>query len=279
MKKIITAITAAAICLSAAGCSGGLTGAPPDPKITGSFGAGCTVTAFIIPPGGDADDEAEFTFSGQTRRLGGGFWEMTVDSPETVAGLEISLEGDTLSSRMNDLTFDIGASQMPDSSPLKALFSELDEAAARLDAQSVLSPGEEGGWVYSGSNCSIVFDGNGYPVSMAVTEPKMTVQFTSFTVSSGNTDSIVSETTAPETSVSETMPVPETTASETRALETSITETASETASITSAAETTLVSESTVSESVTVSSAEETSLTEVTEQISSVSESVSSVTS
>lgn len=223
MKKIIMIITAAGLCLSAAGCSGGIISAPPDPKITGSYSADCTVTAYIIPPGESADSETEFTFSGHTRRLGGGFWEMTIDSPETVAGLEISAADDILTSRMGELTFDMKTASLPDSSPLTAFFSEMDEAAARLDAGNTLTSGEDGGWVYSGGNSTIIFDGSGYPVSMAVGEPKMTVEFTGFTLSEGET----SETAAQQ----ETSAQAETSAPET----VTVTEAAETTASVTSA--------------------------------------------
>lgn len=256
MKKIIMIITAAGICLSAAGCSGGIISAPPDPKITGSYSADCTVTAYIIPPGESADSETEFTFSGHTRRLGGGFWEMTIDSPETIAGLEIAAADDILTSRMGELTFDVKTESLPDSSPLTAFFSEMDEAAARLDAGNTLTSGEDGGWVYSGGSSTIVFDGSGYPVSMAVSEPKMTVQFTGFALSEGETSETAVTSVASareETSVSET---------ETE----TITEAAETTASVTSAG----VPETVTSEPQTMTA----------EEISSVQTSaVSSVTS
>lgn len=229
MKKIIMIITAAGLCLSAAGCGGGIISAPPDPKITGSYSADCTVTAYIIPPGESADSETEFTFSGHTRRLGGGFWEMTIDSPETVAGIEISAADDILTSRMGELTFDMQTASLPDSSPLTAFFSEMDEAAARLDAGNTLTSGEDGGWVYSGGNSTIIFDGSGYPVSMAVGEPKMTVEFTGFALSEGETSetAVSSETAAQQ----ETSAQAETSAPET----VTVTEAAETTASVTSA--------------------------------------------
>ena len=169
------------MCVTATGCSAAeVLSSPPQPQITGGFTADCSVTAYIIPPGENAESETEFTFSGQTKRLGSGFWSMEITSPETIAGLTVSSADDVLTSHLGDLTFDVQTSSLPDSSPLTAFFSAMDNAAAQLESTS-LSAGEDGGWVYSGDGCTIIFDSCGVPVSLATGQPKMTVSFSNFT--------------------------------------------------------------------------------------------------
>ena len=109
------------MCVTATGCSAAeVLSSPPQPQITGGFTADCSVTAYIIPPGENAESETEFTFSGQTKRLGSGFWSMEITSPETIAGLTVSSADDVLTSHLGDLTFDVQTSSLPDSSPLTA---------------------------------------------------------------------------------------------------------------------------------------------------------------
>ena len=217
MKKLMGMITVM-MCVTATGCSAAnVLSSPPQPQITGGFTADCTVTAYIIPPGENAESETEFTFSGQTKRLGSGFWSMEITSPETIAGLTVSSADDVLTSHLGDLTFDVQTSSLPDSSPLTAFFSAMDNAAAQLESTS-LSAGEDGGWVYSGDGCTIIFDSCGVPVSLATGQPKMTVSFSNFTA--GEISETPSETT-PAT-IGETE-VQTTTSAETSAVTTAVT--------------------------------------------------------
>ena len=219
MKKLMGMITVM-MCVTATGCSAAeVLSSPPQPQITGGFTADCTVTAYIIPPGENAESETEFTFSGQTKRLGSGFWSMEITSPETIAGLTVSSADDVLTSHLGDLTFDVQTSSLPDSSPLTAFFSAMDNAAAQLESTS-LSAGEDGGWVYSGDGCTIVFDSCGVPVSLATGQPKMTVSFSNFTA--GEISETHSETSPATISETEIQTSAETTA-ETTAVTTAIT--------------------------------------------------------
>lgn len=218
MKKLMGMITVM-MCVTATGCSAAeVLSSPPQPQITGGFTADCTVTAYIIPPGENAESETEFTFSGQTKRLGSGFWSMEITSPETIAGLTVSSADDVLSSHLGDLTFDVQTSSLPDSSPLTAFFSAMDNAAAQLESTS-LSAGEDGGWVYSGDGCTIIFDSCGVPVSLATGQPKMTVSFSNFTA--GEISEAPSETTPATISETVVQTSAETTA-ETTAVTTSV---------------------------------------------------------
>lgn len=224
MKKLMGMITVM-MCVTAKGCSAAeVLSSPPQPQITGGFTADCSVTAYIIPPGENAESETEFTFSGQTKRLGSGFWSMEITSPETIAGLTVSSADDVLTSHLGDLTFDVQTSSLPDSSPLTAFFSAMDNAAAQLESTS-LSAGEDGGWVYSGDGCTIIFDSCGVPVSLATGQPKMTVSFSNFTageISETPSSEITSETTPATIGETEIQTSAETTA-ETTAVTTAIT--------------------------------------------------------
>lgn len=224
MKKLMGMLTAGFICVTATGCSAAqVLSSPPQPKITGGFSADCTITAYIIPPGENAESETEFTFSGHAKRLGSGFWSMEITSPETISGLTVSAADDVLTSRMGELTFDVQTSELPDAAPLTAFFSAMDNAAAQLES-TPLSAGEEGGWVYSGNGCTIIFDGSGVPVSLATGQPKMTVSFSDFTA-----ENISSETTAPDTAP------PETTSETVTEVQTTVSTTAVETVQTTAA--------------------------------------------
>ena len=159
-----------------------LTGAPR-PKLDGGYACKCEVTAGIIPPGGDSNEECEFAFSGTVKRLGKGFWEMSITSPDTIAGMKLtSCDGD-LSSSLGELSMGVSAENVSDNSPVSALFASLDKIALDLENGAELSSGDNGGWVYGCDGINAVFDGDGVITSMAVSSPKMTVNFSEFCIS------------------------------------------------------------------------------------------------
>lgn len=159
-----------------------LTGAPR-PKLDGGYNCKCEVTAGIIPPGGDSNEECEFAFSATVKRLGKGFWEMNITSPDTIAGMKLtSCDGD-LSSSLGELSMGVSAENVSDNSPVSALFASLDKIALDLENGAELSSGDNGGWVYGCDGINAVFDGDGVITSMAVSSPKMTVNFSEFCVS------------------------------------------------------------------------------------------------
>lgn len=175
--KLLKMISAsAALCIGITGCSiSEIAGMPPEPQIRTAYSADCTACAYITPP--DSEEETEFSFVGKLKRLGTGFWELEITSPETLAGMKISAADDNISSNLGELRFDIPAENIPDSSPFMSIFRNLDSAAV---SETALTSGDDGGWVLKEDNCTIIFDGSGIPVSMAVSEPKMTVEFTGF---------------------------------------------------------------------------------------------------
>lgn len=193
-----------------------LSGAPK-PQLDGGYTCKCEITAGIIPPGSDSNEECEFAFSGTVKRLGKGFWEMDISSPDTIAGMKLtSCDGD-LSSSLGELSMGVSAENVSDKSPVSALFTALDKIALDLENGAELTSGDNGGWVYGCDGINAVFDGDGVITSMAVTSPKMTVNFTEFCVSEEivtsestssapeSTSSSESETTVATVSVFETV--------------------------------------------------------------------------
>lgn len=242
--KIFTPIIIAA---GISACSVSDLAPSPQPKLDGGFTCECTVTAGIIPPDSDSGEETEFAFSGNLKRLGAGFWELELTSPETVSGMKMTSSDGELSSSLGELSFELAAENVPRKSPVIALFTAIDNMSAAFENGAELTSGNEGGWVYTADGISAVFDGDGVITSLALAEPKMTAQFTNFaksetvmetqsesettsallatipgTVSETTTASATSETTSlpVTTMVSSETSLPETTAAETTAPET-----------------------------------------------------------
>lgn len=231
--KIFTPIIIAA---GISACSVSDLSPSPQPKLDGGFTCECTVTAGIVPPGSDSGEETEFVFSGNLKRLGAGFWELEISSPETISGMKItSCDGD-FSSSLGELSFDLAPEDVPQKSPVYALFTSLDNMSSAFENGAELTSGEEGGWVYTADGVSAVFDGDGVITSMALASPKMTAQFNGFIMS----ETVMETTLSSETSSAPLAAVPET------ASETTLTSVPSETISLPMT--TTVISETTASE-------------------------------
>lgn len=177
----------------------------PKPKLDGGFICECTVTAGIIPPGSDSSEETKFEFSGSLKRLGAGFWEFDISSPETISGIKLtSCDGD-LSSSLGELSFDLAAENVPRKSPVYALFTAMDNMSAAFENGAELTSGNEGGWVYTADGISAVFDGDGVITSLALASPKLTARFANFSESE-----TMIETTSESTAAAPIATIPET---------------------------------------------------------------------
>lgn len=177
IRKTVSAAISAVMLLT--GCSVSELAGPPEMKILSSYSASCSITAQVVPP--DKGEKTDFCFNADIKRLGSGFWEMDILSPETVAGMKITAAGDVVTSELGGLSFDSPITDISHNSPFIALFTALDRAAAN---ENTLVSGDDGGWVLSDSDYTIVFDGSGCPVSMAISEPTVIIEFTSFESSS-----------------------------------------------------------------------------------------------
>lgn len=159
------------------GCTSPLT-PPPRTQINGSYTICCTVKAQITPA--DKDAPEEFAFSGNAKRLGSGFWEMELTSPESLSGLKLTVAGDSLTSSLGELTYSSELGDIPKKSPVMTVFRCLDSAAVALDNGSNLEPasGVQGSWSLTVGEFSLLFDGSGAPVAM--TAAGLSVEFTEF---------------------------------------------------------------------------------------------------
>ena len=157
------------------GCSGSMLAVPPEPKIMSAYSAECTVTAYITPP--DKTEEEEFTFGGRLTRLGTGFWELDISSPDTLKGMVIKANDDCIRSELGSLSFDTNGEDIPANSPFAAVFSSLDKAAA---SSVGLERSDDEGWKMVSDTYTVIFDNDGIPVSMACSSPRITAEFSGF---------------------------------------------------------------------------------------------------
>ncbi|MGN0641537.1 MAG: hypothetical protein ACI4JJ_00175 [Huintestinicola sp.] len=220
----------------------------PEPCLDSAYTADCTITSLITPPSASEEpEECEFVICGKVCRMGGGFWQLDVISPDTMAGMTFVLSDNILTCKLGELSFDADCTKLPAQSPVMNLFGCLDSAAL---AAPTLSPcSEEGKWqfdgVYGDCGYTVITDGSGYPCSLVCEGLKMTVVFENFCVGEAVGSETQSESSA----------------------ETTVTVTSEETSKASETAQTTAsVSETTVpaSESVSETTAAETSVSKIT---------------
>ncbi len=174
------------------GCSlNEITGKAPEAQIKGAYNAECSVTAYIVPP--DTNEETEFKFDCKVKRLGTGFWEMDITAPDTVCGMKITASDGSVSSQLDGFSISCEQNDVPAASPVFTLFKVLDSFAL---TEAPLESGSDGGWMLKTEDCTMIFDSAGAPVSLAASNPKITVSFTSFTVITSEAQTVTG-TTAP----------------------------------------------------------------------------------
>lgn len=186
MKRLIAG-AAAVLTLSA--CSvGDISIGPPELMMCGGFETGFTAVAVIEPLSAE-EEKDELTFGGQLCRQGGGFWEMSIEFPETLAGMTISAADDTITASLGELSFDASADGLPDKAPITTIFNALDNASARIESGASPEKGDDG-WVVAAEDCTVIFDDNGIPLSMAA--GNVIVEFSDFSKEkvTDNTESI-----------------------------------------------------------------------------------------
>lgn len=166
-----------AVCLALTGCTP-LAMTPPKARITAGFTAMCNVTAEVTPP--DKTEPEKFAFSGRIKRLGSGFWEISITSPDTLAGLKISLSGDTVTSSLGELWHEDEVGDIPAASPFMTIFRSLDSAAVAVENGQTLTAakGVENSWTLAAGGSNILFDEQGVPTAM--TMAGISVEFSEF---------------------------------------------------------------------------------------------------
>lgn len=106
----------------------------------------------------------ELEIGGNMKRYGTGIWEMSADSPETLAGLELSYSDEGVAATLDDLRLDIPAEKIRDGAVFAQIFKAMDSAAA---AGELVCTETEDGKVFSGE-----FSGGAYSI---VFEPETLV--------------------------------------------------------------------------------------------------------
>lgn len=185
------------------------------------------------------DDEELLTYGGTLNRLGGGNWELTLDKPDTVAGLKIKLGEEGITASLGDLSLNLETDKIPSRAAFMSVFSALDNAAANVNSLDFSET--ETNLCYHGScggdKYTLLCDKtNNMPCGLNI--GKITVILVNFTVTGEAPEATLPETTAPET----TSP------------ETTVTTSAAETETVTVSLETTTTAATTTTEPQTMES-------------------------
>lgn len=95
----------------------------------------------------------ELEFSGRVRRYGTELWEMSVDAPETLAGLEITMNSENVRATLDDLVLDIPVEDVRGTAVFALIFKALDNAAVSTlscteTEDGMYYEGEFGGTIY-----------------------------------------------------------------------------------------------------------------------------------
>ncbi|MDE6594977.1 MAG: hypothetical protein K2K44_03085 [Oscillospiraceae bacterium] len=149
----------------------------------------------------------ELELKGTVKRYGMGIWEMTVNSPETLAGLSLNGNDSSVTASLGDLKLEIPMENINDKAVFALIFKAIDSAASAADANVQTCKDTEDGKVFSGEfsfgTYTMTFD----PQSLALTkieipEAEICGEFTDFTIISGGTET-AAETTVTGTSVNQ----------------------------------------------------------------------------
>ncbi|MBQ8787745.1 MAG: hypothetical protein IJZ61_08950 [Oscillospiraceae bacterium] len=125
----------------------------------------------------------DLEFSGTVKRYGAEFWEMSVDSPETLAGLTLSMNSEGVKANLGELVLDIPIKDVRDSATFALIFKALDNAAVN----KLSCTDTEDGMIYEGE-----FSGTVYrltfnpetlePVLLEIPEAGLSAEFAGFEI-------------------------------------------------------------------------------------------------
>ncbi len=127
----------------------------------------------------------ELEMNGSMKRYGTGIWEMSAEGPETLAGLELSYNGDEgVKATLGDLSLDITAEDIRDGAVFAQIFKAVDSAAA---ADELSCTETEDGKVFSGEfsgkTYSITFDPESLvPVAIEIPSAGISGEFENFRI-------------------------------------------------------------------------------------------------
>lgn len=123
----------------------------------------------------------ELEFSCAVRRFGTEFWQMSVDSPDTIAGLEIQMNSGGVKADFDGLTLDMPLEHLRDKAVFALIFKALDNAAvSKLSCteteDGMYFEGEAGGFLYR-----ITFDSETLkPVLLEIPEAALVAEIKGF---------------------------------------------------------------------------------------------------
>ncbi|MBQ5319911.1 MAG: hypothetical protein J6K17_12520 [Oscillospiraceae bacterium] len=123
----------------------------------------------------------ELEFSCTVKRFGTEFWEMNVDSPDTLAGMTVAMNSEGVKATLDELVLDIPMEDVRDKAVFALIFKALDNAAANklscTDTEDgMYYEGEFGGVVYH-----LTFDSESLkPVLLEIPEAALTAEIKGF---------------------------------------------------------------------------------------------------
>ena len=140
----------------------------------------------------------ELEFSCTVKHYGTEFWGMSVTSPDTLAGLEISMNSEGVKATLDGLELDVPSEEIRNTAVFALIFKALDNAAASdlscIDTEDgMYYEGEFGGVIYR-----LTFDGESMkPILLEIPEAALTAEISGFkTLDEVEEKETLSETTA-----------------------------------------------------------------------------------
>ena len=123
----------------------------------------------------------ELEFSGKITRYGSELWEMSVDSPKTLAGLELAMNSEGVKAKLGELSLDVPMEDVRSTAVFSLIFKALDHSAANKlscieTEENMYYEGEFGGTFYR-----LSFDKESLkPVLLEIPEAELTMEFLGF---------------------------------------------------------------------------------------------------
>lgn len=142
----------------------------------------------------------ELEFSGKIKRYGTEFWEMSVNSPETLAGLELAMNSEGVKATLGELVLDVPMENVRSTAVFALIFKALDNAAANKlfcteTEEEMYYEGEFGGTVYR-----LTFDKESLkPVLLEIPGTALSAEFIGYEMLSGEEDLANTSQTKAET--------------------------------------------------------------------------------
>ena len=122
-KVLLTAaVTGSFLFLTGCFADGALSGTEKSaPGLDGMYSAECEITC--------TENEEEFVYGGKMTRMGGGSWQLELETPDTVKGLKITVGDDGMNASLGELSFRLETEKIPNRAAFLTVLGVLDSAA------------------------------------------------------------------------------------------------------------------------------------------------------